>query len=448
MENLILACKHQNADSKKQVCFHLLETKDKDYVKCFSGVGQSYHLLCLECARAFSEDTENIRFVCDQCFDEIQETDYWNGIIGQPEIFKRKTSLSFNHKTIELPFNSKHLLAIAPRSETSENLWIALDKSGKLLQIDLTHYIIGSIADISKTVIDLNSPISIKISSSGQFASIVNRFGQYGLVLNLSTGAVSMQLNRYDYHIDVTPFSVVFFTHDQQDYLVHATDWNRLDISDPETGVLLTSRSPTSYTSSEQRPPHYLDYFHGNLLVSPNQKWIVDDGWVWHPVGAVVTWNLTQWFKKNLWESEDGESKKTLCWRDYFWSGPLCWIDDHTLAVWGYGNDDEWLIPAVRIFNAETGHEIRWFAGPNVEQESNKPWFMKPENALIYDSFLYSLSEKSGTSIWDIFTGELLYQDDTFCPTHYHFGSKQFLTLRNESPVLLSILRDEGLPQN
>ena len=38
-------------------------------------------------------------------------------------------------------------------------------------------------------------------------------------------------------------------------------------------------------------------------------------------------------------------------------------MNDHELAVWGYGNDDEWLIPARLHLRCSDGSEVRWFAG-------------------------------------------------------------------------------------
>ncbi len=47
------------------------------------------------------------------------------------------------------------------------------------------------------------------------------------------------------------------------------------------------------------RPLHYLDYFHGELSVSPAENWIADNGWVWHPSGIVTSWSLQAWFNGN-----------------------------------------------------------------------------------------------------------------------------------------------------
>jgi hypothetical protein len=118
----------------------------------------------------------------------------------------------------------------------------------------------------------------------------------------------------------------------------------------------------------------------------------------------------------NPWESEDGPSKRRLSYRGCFWDGPLCWIDERTVASWGYGNDDENLIPAALLFDVESGRRIRWFAGP--------------VGSFTFDRYLFSCSMESGTSVWDVATGERLLHDAAFCPTAYHPGTGQFLTVR------------------
>lgn len=188
----------------------------------------------------------------------------------------------------------------------------------------------------------------------------------------------------------------------------------------------MTQRKPTSFRHDEEPPPHYLDYFHSNLLVSPDHEWIADNGWVWHPVGEVRIWNMRRWLEDNVWESEDGSSLHTLCWRSYFWGKPLCWLDNQTLAVWGFGTDDDFIIPAVRIFDVPTGKQIRWFAGP--------------EGELTFDKYLFAFSQNQGTTVWDEQTGERLCSDPDLKPNCYHRGAKTFITLLPDGKFQLTHL--------
>jgi hypothetical protein len=243
---------------------------------------------------------------------------------------------------------------------------------------------------------------------------VVNTYGQHGLVLNLEIGLATMQLERDDYCVDVCYFPVAFFQDGQRVLLVHGTDWNRLDIADPRTGEALTERS-FDVKPDQKHSAHHLEYFHGRLRISPDQRWVVDDGWIWHPMGSVLVLNLQRWLHENLWESEDGPSLLSCCQRDGYWGGPLCWIDERTVAVWGYGDDADWLLPAVRFFDIVAEKELDWFAGP--------------EGELVYDEYLFALSEQHGLTAWDVATGERVFAEPGFHPTRYHRRAKQFLQI-------------------
>jgi len=83
-------------------------------------------------------------------------------------------------------------------------------------------------------------------------------------------------------------------------------------------GQVAAVSRPTSYKNGEERPPHYLDYFHGALHVNPKGSHVLDDGWIWHPLGVPTTWSLQRWVTENPWESEDGPSKLDTCARNYY----------------------------------------------------------------------------------------------------------------------------------
>lgn len=266
--------------------------------------------------------------------------------------------------------------------------------------------------------LNLNEDITLHITPNSQCVAIANTHGQYGVVLDLETKATTMQLERDDYHIKHSCFPLAFFEDEKRLLLVHGTQWNRLDITDPRTGELLSART-IEEPSNEKHPEHYLDYFHCGLSVSPDQQWIVDNGWMWHPVGSVVAWNVRRWVQENPWESEDGPSQLELCNRDYYWDGPLCWIDERMVAVWGYGDDEIELIPAVRLFDVVAEREVGWFAGP--------------EGTLVYDEYLFAMSEKHGLTAWDVAMGERVLADPNFHPTQHHRGAKQFLQIDSQN---------------
>ena len=126
-------------------------------------------------------------------------------------------------------------------------------------------------------------------------------------------------------------FSLAFTQFNSQDICIYRSDWNRLEAFNLTTNQLLTERYIAAYET--EPPKHYLDYFHGALYVSPNNDYILDDGWIWHPVASPKVWSLSQWFKHNPFESEDGSSVQTLCYREN-WNALMCWLDDQHVAIW------------------------------------------------------------------------------------------------------------------
>jgi hypothetical protein len=268
--------------------------------------------------------------------------------------------------------------------------------------------------------------VTLKVSRHGEIAAVARTFGRKCLIVDLKTGQVINELQRDGYHEDVSAFPLAFCNWNGRLVIIHGTAWNRLDLSDAKTGELLTSRQPTSYKHGEPKPAHDLDYFHSELSVSPDEQFIVDNGWCWGPVGVVTAWSIPRWLKENVRESEDGPSKRTLCWRHYYWDGPLCWIDNDRIAVWGYGKDDEWLIPAIRLFDVRTGNELPWFAGP--------------EGRLVFDEYLFAFDPKGVTTVWDIETGKQLLCDASFRPIAYHPRSRHFISLPGGPTVQVSRL--------
>ena len=422
-------CPHLGLETFGIACPHVYSKSANGYIIAFTGHDLQYDLICGECSRHKEVAKKSYVRLCENCFQAVEDEGYEEGLNRKPQIRERRSSLKFVHRQVSLPgWDERKLHCIQPENNESSR-WIALSADGEL-QLDLDEENVALLMQLPSEHIDLNESVLLRLSSNSQFAAIASERGEKGFVVDLRAKKVTMHLNRGDYHNEQTIFPIVFFEDDNKRVLlVHATDWNRLDISDPLTGELLTKREPTSYVQGEPQPEHYLDYFHGGLTVSPDNKWIVDNGWVWAPVGVVRTWNLQQWLSSNVWESEDGQSIRNLCERAYFWGGPLCWIDNQTLAVWGFGGDDEYLIPAVLLFDVESKKRLRWFAGPQGE--------------LTFDVYLFSSSKEHGTAVWDIETGERLCHEDKLNYLSYHRGTKQFLSFNAAGQFQISRLSEQ-----
>lgn len=440
-------------------CPHLLANLERppERMRRFSGRGTEYVWVCAECADSVPGQMHEI---CSKCIGELRPgVGDAASFRGRPEVLSRSSGLAFKHRSVQVTgCPPDQVTGIAPVIAEARNLWLAFLRDGRLIEVDLDA---GRTRDVAilergpqgsffgedayaetvatklsvaesrqaatvkpgaavshRQVLEEEArrfPMLVAASPDGRYAAVCNRWGERGVVLDLKRGIQVLELKR-NYHAEQTEWPVAFVPHQDGSVVVHASAWNRLDATDLSTGVNLVSRPVHTMRENDEPPPHYLDYFHGALQASSDGEWILDNGWIWHPVGAVSTWNLSTWFRTNVWESEDGSSKRYLCYRDYFWDSPACWLSSGTVAVWGFGEDDELMLDAARIFDARTGEELRWFAGP--------------AGRLAYDKYLLAFGEAMGTSIWDAVTGERLLEDADTRPVRYHPGAKAFLSMK------------------
>jgi hypothetical protein len=208
------------------------------------------------------------------------------------------------------------------------------------------------------------------------------------------------------------PFSFSFATHHGRTICIHRTKWNRLDVSDAASGELLTARDTGTGKSLR------LDYFHGGLQLSPGGARILDDGWIWHPVGMPVVWDVERWLNGSLWESEDGASRFELCGRAYYWDNGMCWLDHSRVAIGGIGDDDLLIVPGARIFELRPDggwREVFTFPGPS--------------GAFLSDGIRLYSADDSGLSVWDAKTGVRIGRLEGFQPQKIHPRSHELIAL-------------------
>lgn len=412
------------------VCTHLAATPDTDYHLWFTGVGTTCWWVCAACAGA-RPDAPPLVECSAALYQRCEEDAWWDGLVGHPEVLSRETTLRFEHR--EIAIETADWRGVQPKRGADPAWWV-LDAAGRLRVLDAAGAFSQSI-QLHDLAFPLDAETDLLVSPCERFAAVVQVSGQHGTVHALPSGARTARLDRGDYRPENSCFPIAFFTHAERLLLIVATDWNRLDVIDPATAERLTERA-----LGEDR----LDYFHAGLTVSPDGRWIADAGWVWHPVGVVWLWRLDRWLA-DPHEAETGASRRSLGGRDYFWDGPMCWIDAHTLAVWGWGRDDEWLLPAVQLVDVEAPESEgppRWFAGPQVRQPSAWPP-KKRAPSLVFDGWLFAIEDEVGVGVWDVDAGEHLHQDATIAPIQYHRDAGVFLSMA-PSGIVLSRLVGAG----
>lgn len=263
----------------------------------------------------------------------------------------------------------------------------------------------------------------LHVSQCGRFAAVVEDHGNRGVVLDLATGTVTMRLDGGDYHEDVVPFSLLFAEHEGAPVVVHRTAWNRLDVSDPATGRLLTTRDlPDSAVPGDET--HFLDYFHGALYLSPDGTRIYDDGWVWQPLGVPVVWSLPAWLRDDPFESEDGASRIEYAFLDE-WDRGVAWIRPDRIAVYDAGDNDG-QAPCVRVLDP-----TRPGSSPAVTSEvmMTVTTFPGPDGRYFTDGARLFIANEAGLEAWDVDAGEKVFAVPDFRPVRQHPHTLELIEL-------------------
>jgi hypothetical protein len=417
-----LVCGHVAVAGDSRVCRHLFGVPENEigpyFYRCLTGDGIRSDLRCRDCS---DDDAAEVFVVCEGCVVRVEEDCDQVGWRGEPEVMERPEPCRQNVVATPLPAGLGEVVDVAA-VDARPGIWLVLSRDGRISQWDCAS---GSTCELAvSTVPDESEDDSadskfamprLHASADGRFAAVVNDFGRRGAVFDLAAGRMTLLLDGGDHHQETVPFSFAFVEHAGRTVAIHRTRWNRLDVSDPATGALLSERDVEPAEKGKPRPEHYLDYFHGALLPSPGGTRIADDGWVWHPVGIPMTWSLEQWLGGAKWEAEDGPSVCRLVWRAYRWNNPMCWLDEDHLVLGGIGNDDEAMLDGVEIFQVETGARTSVFAGPSGR-------------LFIDDRRMYS-APASGLEIWDPDTGQRTGRVPGFVPTHQHTGSAELVAL-------------------
>lgn len=388
----LLGCGHPADASDVRLCRHLAGSEeDLGYYRVLRGDRLRSDLICVPCdERRQAGAAIDLLVSCEGCvarrLDDSWEQRGWRGHPGSSERPEPLTVIDLGGLEVPALISDQ---AIRPTATG----WMTLSADGLLTTTGAERTSAVRVTLPPTGPDDSFKPprTALRAARDGRQAAIVVDYGSTGTLVDTTTGAVLRRIDRGDYHPEQTPFPAAFADTPAGAVLIAATDWNRLDVFEAATGRLLTERGPTRYTG-EQRPEHYLDYFHGALQVAPGGRWIVDDGWVWHPVGLPRSWSVERWLGGNVWESEDGGSCADLRQVEYHWDAPICWLDEQRVVLWGLGNDDEAMLAGVTVVDVTTGSRVSQFAGP--------------AGRLFSDGRRLYSADAGDLSVWDPLTGD------------------------------------------
>jgi len=124
---------------------------------------------------------------------------------------------------------------------------------------------------------------AVTTTADGQFAALYQRFGTKCLLL--SRGQIVRELNRSFYHANAYEYPIAFLNNGTDPLrIIHCPDeYNILQIEDFETGEIVTWK--------DDKPT---DFFHSRLSASPDNRWLLSAGWIWHPLDSIELFDLSQ----------------------------------------------------------------------------------------------------------------------------------------------------------
>lgn len=121
------------------------------------------------------------------------------------------------------------------------------------------------------------------VSPDGRYSVLFESLGTTGLLLDGTH--VLRQLHRDFYHADVFDYPVALHTLPSgRTLLAHCPEsYCVLELEDAATGERLTKRAEGA-----------TDFFHSRLQFSPDGRYLLSAGWIWHPVDAVSVFDVAR----------------------------------------------------------------------------------------------------------------------------------------------------------
>ena len=401
-----MACGHVALAHRSMLWAHLLGEGDHDaYVRQLLGDGLSSDYVCKACGEL---DEVELIAVCEGCVARVTESEL-GSVRGWATVKQRAARISMQRLG-----SLGAVLAFPGAVAPCRDGWLTVGQN-----FVVRHHgarggrevaTLPPLPEETDPAATRKAALALHASRDGSAVALVRDYGRYGVVASTGSGEVLMHLDRGEHRVDLTRFPCAFAERDSAPVLVAGTDWNRVDAWALPSCRMLTERGPTRFVRGADRPGHYLDYFHGALRVSPDGTRVVDDGWVWLPVGVPLLWDLSRWFAGDTWQAEDAAA---LQQRNYLWDAPMCWINDDHLALWGVGDDDATVLPGVTLLSLSDGSATCF---PGVPRQ----------NFWSDGSHLFVRSE-IGMTVWDPFAGERVAELVGFHPLSYNPYLDEFL---------------------
>lgn len=223
------------------ICQHLTPDSGEAYA-WFTGNGADYFAACSECAGRYPSPPEALVTAGTDLLDALARPLIWGGVRGAPVARHRDTGLHFIQEDFPCAFPVEAPLIDVVPDPARARVWMGLTQSGYVLRLDVSERKSRELYRLADLGFAIDDEVALYVSPRSDFGCICQTSGQFGLVFDLTSGAITCRLDRGDYRPENSRFPFAFFESEGQTLVVTGTDWNRLDIINPANGAVLTER--------------------------------------------------------------------------------------------------------------------------------------------------------------------------------------------------------------
>ena len=126
-------------------------------------------------------------------------------------------------------------------------------------------------------------------SPCGEFVCVAATNQTKGVIRQQEDFKNVREVNRSYYFADSYSYPVVFATlKNGRTVIIHCPEeYNRLEMEDPKSGERIGYRQDATRTNDD-----LADVFHSRLSISPSGKWLMSNGWYWHPFETVELFSV------------------------------------------------------------------------------------------------------------------------------------------------------------
>lgn len=351
--------------------------------------------------------------------------------------------MKLKEKIIEI--NSSEAIADIAFSKIENKIIYTISPQLSLVKFNIETSSIEQEWKIDEGNIDASASLKIYVSPKDKFICITNKKGQYGFVFDLGKGEIILKLDRKKYHTEQTVFPIQFLERNNDILLIHCTDWNHLEITNLSNNKLLTQRINKYETDT------YLDYFYGELHLSPDGKSLLSSGWVWNPVSVFSIIDLDNWLDKNINEPELN-TKFPVSILSYYWDRAFCWLDDKTFACLYAPKEEDLDEEECTEYGFEmNGNYILIYdlLEDKITKKIKFDHFPKNDYSeatedckLFYNGNIVCSSESKGVYVLEKETGDILYENSEIRFDKYESKVGVFYSLKNNKIAIYEIVNE------